>query len=73
MENFIFCAVNSSRKKMFILGDSIVKHVEGWCLNKRMRYTISVRSILRVTTKVMKLYLKGCLEGSSADAPTRDK
>ena len=73
MENFIFCAVNPPRKKMFILGDSIVKHVEGWRLNKQMRYTISVRSILRVTTKVMKLYLKGCLEGSSADAPTRDK
>ena len=34
------------KKKTLIVGDSIVKHIGGWRLNKRMRSTVSVRSIL---------------------------
>ena len=33
------------KKKTLIVGDSIEKHIDGWCLNKRMRPTVSVRSI----------------------------
>ena len=50
-----------------IVGDSIVKHIDGWCLNKRMRLTDSVRSIPRATTKGMIHHVKGCLEDTSPD------
>ena len=33
------------RKNTFIVGDSILKHVEGWHLNKIMKSNVSVRSI----------------------------
>ena len=49
------------------LGDSIVKHVEGWRLNKRMKSTVSVRCIPGATTNAMKHHLKGCLEDTSPD------
>ena len=45
----------------------IVKHVEGWRLNKRIKSTVSVRCIPRATTNAMKHHLKGCLEDSSPD------
>ena len=50
-----------------IVGDSIVKHIHGWRLNKRMRSTVSVRSIPRATTKGMIHHVKGCLEDTSPD------
>ena len=28
------------KKKTLIVGDSIEKHIDGWCLNKRMRSTV---------------------------------
>ena len=31
------------KKKTLIFGDSIVKHIDGWRLNKRMRSIVSVR------------------------------
>ena len=55
------------RKKALILGDSIVKLVEGWRLNKRMKSTVSVRCIPGSTTNAMKHHLKGCLEDISPD------
>ena len=58
---------NPPRKKTLILGNSIVKHVEGWRLNKRMRSTVSVKSIPGATSKAMKYYFKGRLEDSSPD------
>ena len=58
---------NPQRKKTLILGDSIVKHVEGWRLNKRMKSAVSVRCIPGATTNAMKHHLKGCLEDSSPD------
>ena len=48
-----------------IVGDSIVKHIDGWRLNKRMRSTVSVRSIPGATTKGMIHHVKGCLEDTS--------
>ena len=56
---------SSTKKKT--LGDSIVKHVEGWRLNKRMKSTVSVRCIPGATTNAMKHHLKGCLEDTSPD------
>ena len=53
------------KKKTLIVGDSIVKHIDGWRLNKRMRSTVSVRSIPGATTKGMIHHVKGCLEDTS--------
>ena len=53
------------KKKTLIVGDSIVKHIDGWRLNKRMRSTVSVRSIPGTTTKGMIHHVKGCLEDTS--------
>ena len=55
------------KKKTLIVGDSIVKHIDGWRLNKRMRSTVSVRSIPGATTKGMIHHVKGCLEDTSPD------
>ena len=55
---------NPQRKKTPILGDSIVKHVEGWRFNKRMKSTVTVRCIPGETTNAMKHHVKGCLENS---------
>ena len=53
------------KKKTLIIGDSIVKHIDGWRLNKRMRSTVSVRSIPGATTKGMIHHVKGCLVDTS--------
>ena len=67
------CAIHTSqnesdtnnRKKTFIIGDSIVKNIEGWRLNKRMKSTAHVKSITGVTTKgMMKYHVRRCLEDS---------
>ena len=50
-----------------IVGDSIVKHIDGWRLNKRMKSTVSARSIPGATTKGMTHHVKGCLEDTSPD------
>ena len=44
----------SSVKKTLILGDSEIKNVDGWRLNRRMKSIVSVRSISGATTKTMK-------------------
>ena len=45
------------RKKILMLGDSIVKHVEGWRLKKRMKSIVSVRYIPGEATNAMKHHL----------------
>ena len=55
------------RKGTLIIGDSIVKNVEGWRLSKRMKSTVHVKSIFGATTKGMKHHVRGCLEGNSSD------
>ena len=55
------------KKKTLIVGDSIVKHIDGWRLNKRMRSTLSVRSIPGTTTKGMIHHVTSCLEDASPD------
>ena len=58
----------TSRKKTLILGDSIVKNIEEWRLNKRMKSSVAVKSISGATTKGMKHHMKGCLEDNSPDS-----
>ena len=57
-----------TKKKLLIIGDSIVKHVEGWRLQKRMKSSVSVRSIYGGTTKSMVYHVKGCLEDMTPDS-----
>ena len=38
------------KKKTLIVGDSIVKRIDGWRLSKRMRSTVSAGSIPGATT-----------------------
>ena len=55
-------------KKTLIVGDSIVKNIEGWRLNKRIKFFVAVKSIPGATTKGMKHHIKGCLEDNSLDS-----
>ena len=57
-----------NRKKTLIVGDSIVKNIEGWKLSKRMKSSGAVKSIPGATTKGMKHHIKGCLEDNSPDS-----
>ena len=58
----------TNRKKTHIVGDSIVKNIEGWRLNKRMKSSFAVKSIPGATTKGMKHHIKGCLEDNAPDS-----
>ena len=58
----------TNRKKIRIVGDSFVKNIEGWRLNKRMKSSVSVKLIPGVTTKGMNHHVKGCLEDSFPDS-----
>ena len=58
----------TNRKKTLIVEDSIVKHVEGWRLNKRMKSSVAVKSITGATTKGMKHHIKGCSKDNSPDS-----
>ena len=60
----------SVKKKTLIVGDSIVKRIDGWHLNKRMTSTVSVRSVPGATTKGMINHVKGCLDNKSPDFNT---
>ena len=55
-------------KKTLIVGDSIVKNIEGWRLNKRIKFSVAVKSIPGATTKGIKHHIKGCLEDNSLDS-----
>ena len=59
---------NTNRKKTLIVGDSIVKNIKGWRLNKRMKSSAAVKSIPGATTKGMKHHIKGCLEDNAPDS-----
>ena len=57
----------NNRKRTLIMGDSIMKNIEGWRLNKRMKFIVHVKSIPCAKTKGMKHHVKGCLEDNSLD------
>ena len=50
-----------------VLGDSIVKDIDGWKLNKRLKSIEIVRSISGATTKRMSHHAKTCLIDSKPD------
>ena len=58
----------TTRKKTLIVGDLIVKSIEEWRLNKRMKSSVAVKSIPDATTKGLKHHIKGCLEDNSPDS-----
>ena len=47
------------------IGDSIIKNVEGWSLNKRMKSQMSTTSTPGVITEGMIHHVKGCLQDTS--------
>ena len=57
----------TNQKKALTVWDSIVKNIEGWRLNKRMKSSVAVKSIPDAATKGMKHHVKGCLEDNSPD------
>ena len=54
-------------KKIYILGDSIVKHVEGWHLSKMTNQKVYVRSFSGAKVKCMKDYVKPCIRENDPD------
>ena len=56
----------TNRKNTLIVGDSIIKNIEGWRINKRMKSSVAIKSIPGATTKGMKHHT-GCLEDNSPD------
>ena len=52
-----------SNKNIYILGDSMVKHVEGWKLKKSIdkNRNVYVRSFSGAKVKCMKDYVKPCI------------
>ena len=58
---------NSTVKKTLILGDSIIKNMDGWRLNRRIKSIVSVRSFSSATTKAIKHHVMGCLKEGSSD------
>ena len=49
------------KKSTLILGDSIVKNIEGWRLNRHLKFSVSVKAISVATTNGMSHHVKGCL------------
>ena len=54
-------------KKNYIVGDSIVKHVEGWQLFKMTNQKVYVRSFSGAKVKCMKDYVKPCIRENDPD------
>ena len=57
----------ANRKKTLIVGDLIVKNIDGWRFSKKMKSSVAVKSITGAIAKGMKHHIKGCLEGNSPD------
>lgn len=47
-------------KKTLLFSEYILKHVEGWRLNKRIKSAVSIRSILNASANGMMHHVKGC-------------
>ena len=57
------------KKTIFILGDGMVKHVEGWELSKNedRKHKVYVRSFSSAKVKCMKDYVKPCIRNNNPD------
>ena len=60
---------DKSNKNIYILGDSMVKHVEGWKLKKYIDqyHNVYVRSFSGAKVKCMKGYVKPCIREKNPD------
>ena len=62
---------SSSRKKkrVYILGDSMVKHIEGWEISRKLKnqHKVFVRSFSSAKVKCMKDYVKPCIRENEPD------
>ena len=60
---------DKSNKNIYILGDSMVKHVEGWKLKKSIdqNHNVYVRSFSGAKVKCMKDYVKPCIREKNPD------
>ena len=60
---------DKSNKNIYILGDSMVKHVEGWKLKKSIdkNQNVYVRSFSGAKVKCMKDYVKPCIREKNPD------
>ena len=53
----------SPEKSTLTVDDSILKHVEGWHLNKSMKFNVSVKSIPGASTNGMIQHVKRMCRG----------
>ena len=60
---------SEDKKAIFILGDSMVKHVEGWKLSKNIdrKHKVYDRSFSSTKVKCMKDYVKPCIRENNPD------
>ena len=60
---------DKKKSNIYILGDCIVKHIEGWKLTKKTdkNHTIYVRSYLKTKVKCMKDYVKPSIRENDPD------
>ena len=58
----------TNRKKTLIVGDSIIKNMEGWRLSKIMKSPVDRKSIPGAPRKSMKHHFKRCLQDNSPDS-----
>ena len=70
--NILFSQIHKTDKKksnIYILGDSMVKHIEGWKLTKKTdkNHKIYVRSFPGAKVKCMKDYAKPCIRENDPD------
>ena len=54
-------------QKIYMLGDSMVKHVEGWQLSKSTNQKVYLRSFTGAKVKCMKDYVKPCIRENDSD------
>ena len=60
---------NLEKKNIYILGDSMVKHVYGWEMNQKLsnKHKVFVRSFSGAKTNCMRDYIKPCLRENSPE------
>ena len=58
-----------NKKKLFILSDSMVKHIEGWDISSNLqnKHKVYVHSFLSAKVKSMKYYSKPCFKEDKPD------
>ena len=58
-----------NKKKIFILSDSMVKHIQGWDISSKLqnKHKAYVRSFLSAKVKSMKYYSKPCFKEDKPD------